>query len=173
MRFFLFSGAFWGAFLILLGLVLLAKHVFNLDLPVGRFIWAIFLILLGIQFLVGFSFRSEPGTAMFSDTVLQYEPGRSEYSCIFGKAFLDLTEVPTDKNLKIKASCIFGEMVVKVNDTANVSVKGSSVFGNAQMPGGSNATFGDVHWKSAAYHEGAPQLKLKAESVFGQIRVIR
>lgn len=172
MRFFLFSGAFWGAFLILIGLVLLAKHVFNLDLPVGRFIWAIFLILIGIQLLVGFNFRSEPGTAMFSDTVLEYKAGRTEYNCIFGKAYLDLTGIPADQDVKIKADCVFGEMVVKVNPDANVSVKGSSVFGNAIMPNGSSANFGDVHWKSSGYTEGRPQLKLKAESVFGQISVI-
>jgi predicted membrane protein len=173
MRFFLFSGAFWGIFLIAIGAALMAKYIFNLDFPIGRIIWSVFLIMLGVQFLIGFSIKGEPGTAMFSDTVLYYEQGRTEYQTIFGKGYLDLSEVPTDEEVKIKAVCVFGEMVVKVNDSASVSVKGSSVFGNAQMPGGSSASFGDVGWRSTGYDRVKPTLKLKAESVFGQISVIR
>jgi len=171
MRFFIFTGTFWGSFLILIGIALLAKHVFNLDFPFGRFIWAIFLILLGIQFLVGFTFRPHSGTAMFSDAVFEYEEGRSEYSCVFGKAYLDLSKVQLTQDTKIKVSTVFGEMVVRIDDSTNISIKGNSAFGNVVMPNGSTANFGDVVWKSSGYQETGPTLFIKAETVFGQTRV--
>jgi predicted membrane protein len=171
MKFFIFSATFWGSFLILIGVALLAKHVFNLDFPVGRFIWAIFLILLGVQFLVGFTFKQEKGTAMFSESVLVYEEGRSEYNCIFGKAYLDLSKVQFTQDTRIKASSVFGEMVVRLPDSVNVIVKGSSAFGNVVMPDGSNASFGEINWKPTIGAPDGPRLMLKAESVFGQCRV--
>jgi LiaF transmembrane domain len=50
---------FWGSFLILFGVSILLKELFNISLPIVKLFLALFLILLGINMLVNPSFISQ------------------------------------------------------------------------------------------------------------------
>ena len=47
------AGIFWGAFLLLLGVALIVKVVFNVDFPVFKVLIGIFLVLLGLKVIFG------------------------------------------------------------------------------------------------------------------------
>ena len=46
------AGIFWGAFLLLLGIALIIKVVFQVDFPVFKVVLGIFLVMLGYQSVV-------------------------------------------------------------------------------------------------------------------------
>ena len=67
------AGLFWGAFLLLLGVALIIKVVFNVDFPVFKVLVGIFLVLIGFKVLFGRTFISErhfkPEETIFNERV--------------------------------------------------------------------------------------------------------
>ena len=47
------AGIFWGIILILIGLGIVIRVVFNIDFPVFKFLVAIFFIFLGLRMMFG------------------------------------------------------------------------------------------------------------------------
>ena len=47
------AGIFWGAFLLLLGIALIIKVVFQVEFPVFKVVVGIFLVLIGLKVLFG------------------------------------------------------------------------------------------------------------------------
>ena len=114
----------FGVFFLLLGISMLFKVFFHLDLPVFRLCFAVFLLYLGVHVLMGSfgkgkfgkGFTSDDGhSAMFSDTRFEFdqkEDENSAYNIAFGRGRLDLTKVAgdalKDKNLYVHINSIFG-----------------------------------------------------------------
>ena len=167
---FLFSGAFCGLLLIVLGVSLLIKYVFNIDFPVFRVIFAVFLVLIGIKILVG-GFGNHSHTSMFSDNRFNYVENHKDYSCAFGKTTLDLTNANITEDTDIKASCAFGEFIIKINPETNIEIVSSSAFGNLQLPDNSNHSFGNGNYKTPAYDKSGPVLRIKADVAFGNMEI--
>ncbi|MEX0940782.1 MAG: hypothetical protein WDZ41_05465 [Candidatus Babeliales bacterium] len=78
---FLFSGFFWGAFLILLGSSIIIKAIFGIDLPIIRPLIAVFLIYLGISIILSPS--KKKGIVFRNQTIHTPDTHSSTYHICF------------------------------------------------------------------------------------------
>ena len=76
---------------------------------------------------------------------------------IFGGVQLDLRKAIIEGDCQVRANCIFGGVAILVPENVNVKISDSSVFG-----GSSNKT---------TYHEGAPTIYIKNNSIFGGVSI--
>lgn len=172
------TGAFWGILLIIIGLSIIIKIVFNIDFPIFKILIAFFLIYLGLKILLGHSFRpfhscKDEHTVIFGESVfLKPEHGR-EYSVIFGKAVFDWQHFHPDSNddqrIDVKINTVFGSSEMILPTDMRVRIDASAAFGEARMPNGNTATFGNTsYWADSADANG--QLSVRADVVFGSFQ---
>ena len=165
-------GLFWGLFFILVGLALILKFVFDLDIPVMRIALALFLILLGIRLLLrnqwDFAFSNRAEDIIFREATI---PGRNisdtEYNVIFGKALFDLTDIDS-VNLPgtLHINTVFGSTTVKVNADLPLRISGDAVFAGAKLSGDNATVFGELAHTSRSYQAGKDHLHIKSEVIF-------
>ena len=172
------AGLFWGAFLLLLGIALIIKVVFNVDFPVFKVLVGIFLILLGIKVLFGrFIFpadRFNPEDTIFNERVYDNPESGKEYTVLFAKGVYDFTSVDLDKgNFNAKVSTVFGGAQIIIPRDKPVRIKADAVFAGAEMPDGNTAVFGSTIYESDTWSPDSAAIDIKVDVVFGGVQVIR
>jgi predicted membrane protein len=171
------AGIFWGAFLLLLGIALIIKVVFQIDFPVFKVLVGIFLILLGFKVLFGRfvvpSHHFDPEETIFNERVYnEPEPGK-EYTVLFGKGVYDYTDVDLSKgSFRSKISTVFGGCQVIIPRDVPVRIKADAVFAGAELPDGNTAVFGSSEYMSDNWSAGTPGIDIKVDVVFGGVQVI-
>ncbi|MEP7234690.1 MAG: hypothetical protein ABI778_05275, partial [Ignavibacteriota bacterium] len=159
---FLFREAYWGAIIILAGVLLILRNVFKIDLPVMGIIFPLVIITLGISLLIGnrsgeSRIWSGGKSTIFSDERFESVSGDEHYSVVFGKGSYDLRDLrPTDKDIRVDISCAFGGAEIFINPAIPMKIKISAAFGGGQLPDGRTVAFGERTYKTSAYREGAP-----------------
>jgi predicted membrane protein len=172
------AGLFWGAFILLLGIALIIKVVFQLDFPVFKVLVGIFLILLGIKLLFGRfvipSHHFRPEETIFTEkTYSDLEPGR-EYTVLFGKGVYDFTNVDLTKgSFHTKISTVFGGTQIIIPRNAPVKIQADAVFAGAELPDGNTAVFGSSVYESDSWSPDTASINIKLDVVFGGVQVIR
>lgn len=172
------TGLFWGAFLLILGIALIIKVVFNVDFPVFKVIVGIFLILLGIKILFGrfvapsHNFDSED--TIFNEKVYDNPESGKEYTVLFGKGVYDFTGVDLSKgSFNTKVSTVFGGTQIIIPRDKPVKIKADAVFAGAELPEGNTAVFGTTVFESDSWSSDSAGIYIKLEVVFGGVQVIR
>jgi hypothetical protein len=155
---FLFSGIFWGAILILLGISVIINIVFHIHVPFFRIILALILIYAGVRVLIGGNWgfgrccsMKSANAAIFSDAVFKKSAG-DEYTIAFGKGTMDAISLfsgDTGRTM-IKLNTLFGHSTVIIPKTVPVLVRVNSAFSGVRMPDGSLSTFGQTVYKNDA-----------------------
>lgn len=172
------AGFFWGLFLVLVGLVLLARYVLNIDFPLIKILVGVFFILLGLKILFGKSvftvINSRDEEVLFSERYFKLdEIEKREYNVIFGKAELDLSKLEVEQSpARLKVSTVFGSTVIYLPGDLPVAIYNDAVFSNAKLPGGNSSIFGRTSYKTPGLEEGVPYLELKLDVVFGSVSVM-
>ncbi|MEJ5265443.1 MAG: hypothetical protein WHT29_09025 [Bacteroidales bacterium] len=172
------TGVFWGILLIIIGLSLIIKVVFNVDFPIFKILIAFFFIYLGLKILFGHSFRTynssnSEHTVIFGERVfLKPEPGK-EYNVIFGKAVFDWQHFRPDsldnQRIDVKVNTVFGSSEMLLPRDMQVRIDASAAFGEARMPNGNTASFGNTsYFVDSATANG--QLNVRADVVFGSFQ---
>jgi predicted membrane protein len=180
---FLFSGAFWGLLLVLLGISIIIRVMFHIHIPLFRIVVALILIYFGIRMLVGGfwprncggEWRGEwRGHTVFNESTVKASTfGGEEHNVVFGKSTVDATDSSlTDQNREFNLNTVFGQTDLRISAAVPTIVKATSAFGSAQFPDGNIITFGDYTYKTKSYAENAPHRKIKVSVVFGGLRVI-
>ena len=172
------AGIFWGAFLLLLGIALIIKVVFQVDFPVFKVLVGIFLILLGIKVLFGRfiipSHHFEPEETIFSERTFDDPESGKEYKVLFAKGVYDFTNVDLSKgSIHTKISTVFGGTQIIVPRDVPVKITADAVFAGAELPDGNTAVFGTSVYQSDSWTPDTASINIKAEVVFGGIQVIR
>ena len=87
------SGMFWGSILILLGISVVLKAVFHINLPIFRLAFAAFLIYCGVKVLMGGQWGrvAHTGTIFFSQCSTPMSSKDNEYNIIFSRGVVDST----------------------------------------------------------------------------------
>jgi len=169
------AGLFWGALLILIGLSIIIRVVFNVDFPLIKFIIAFFFIFIGIKLLVGnFNFKKvDEDTTIFSESKIEgLDEDFKEYNVIFGSSVIDLRNIDLSKgNKEIKINTIFGGTVLKVNKDLPYRIKADAAFGGAELPNGNAAAFGTAKYESETFSRDTNHLYVKVDVVFGGFKV--
>ncbi len=170
----LFSGAFWGIFLILLGVSVLLKVFFQIDVPVFRTLFGVMIVWIGVSVLMG-----RPPFKVSGDHQIVFGEGdfkvtdKGEYSVIFGKGRIDLTNVNLiGKKAKVEINTVFGESVVVVDPEVPVKVKGDTAFGSLVFPDGQTAAFGSASFETSPQSKTGAYLEVESNTVFGSTRFV-
>ena len=168
---------FIGALFLLIGLSIIVKTLFKIDLPVFRILIALFFIYLGVRMLIGdFGFRvkgdayKDSHSAVFSEGEFRLGAGeehKQSYNVVFGNGRLDLTEASSSDPVDVHT--VFGNMEVFLDPKKITLVRANSVFGEVTMPDGQTVSFGSLQSR-APDQPGEPKLKIHAHCVFGSIR---
>jgi predicted membrane protein len=172
------TGVFWGALLILIGLALIIRYVFNVDFPVFKVLFALFFIYIGLRILFGsfgfLRFESRPDDVIFSEREF-YEPtNNKEYNVVFGQGNFDFTKVDLSRgNVNVKIGTVFGGTKLKIDRDMPVRIVADAVFAGAEMPDGNTAVFGTSTYESESFHPDSNHLKIKLDVVFGGVEIRR
>ena len=163
---------FWGLLLVVLGLSLIFKIVFNIDFPLFKVIIAFLLIFFGLKILFGSfwkpTFETKENDVVFGERRFSNLENDSDYSVVFGKGVFDFRDFDLKgEKQKIKISTVFGASIVKINKTMPVKIKVESAFAGANLPNGNSAAFGSTSYESPDFDAGKPYLEIKIEIVFG------
>lgn len=171
------AGLFWGALLILIGLGIVIRVVFNINFPIVKFIVAFFFIFIGIKLLVGnFNFwhgHIDENTTLFNESRIDgQDENFKEYNVIFGSSVIDLRNIDLSTGSKeIKINTIFGGTVLKIDDKIPVKIKADAAFANAKLPNGNTATFGTGRYESETYNRDTNHVYIKGDVVFGSLEI--
>jgi len=159
-------GVFWGIVLVIIGLSIIFRVIFNVNL--FRVLIAVLLILLGIKVLVGnkgiFNFSSVKNDVIFSEKSYSGSPNdRTEYNVMFGKSVFDFRNIDfkDEKPVRLKINTIFGAAEIKVD----------AAFAGAKMPNGNTVAFGSSQYVSDTYDASSKYLFIDANVVFGGLEV--
>jgi len=169
----LFGGLFWGVLLILLGISIVIKAVFKIDIPVVKIVFAMLLIYWGLKILFGFNFKSHSsGNIIFEESKLKASKSKSEYNIVFGSGEIDLSEIDiSEKNAYAEVNIVFGSGNIYINPSIPALIRVSSVFAETKLPGKTINFFGDYIYKTENYSQDKPHLYLKLDVVFGSARI--
>lgn len=171
------TGLFWGLILIIIGVSLLIKVIFNINFPIFRIVIAFIFIYIGIKILVGpsiklFHTQTDKNGVIFGETSQSSIQNNQEYNAIFGKLVFDLKniELNSDTNYNIKINTVFGSCELILPENVNINIESNAVFGLASMPNGNSTSFGNIDYKkySPEFHT---TLFIKADVVFGSFIV--
>ena len=161
---------FWGIFLIGIGILMIVKYQFKLNISLPRIIIGVLFLALGVSMLMGGSITRDKSDMFFSEGTLQIVDPENEYNVVFGNMVIDLSAIPQeDLKDKIKINTVFGNALIKINPEIPTIVKINSAFGSGNTPDGSAIVFGDHTYRIG---EGTPVLAIEANVVFGKIDIV-
>ncbi len=171
------AGLFWGIVLIIIGLSIIFRLFF--DVNVVRVVVAAVFVLIGIKILLGRPVRQpEPDSAenntLFSERVYHTDPqDRAEYNTIFGKTVYDYRHVTTLEDLRTRMSfnTVFGTTDILLPPNIPVRVKTDAVFSAAMMPNGNTVAFGSANYTSNDVRSDSLLLEIDAHVVFGSLNI--
>ncbi|MFO7895760.1 MAG: hypothetical protein R6U84_02365 [Candidatus Cloacimonadales bacterium] len=164
---------FWGIILVLLGVSLILKAVFHIHLPLVRIAFAILIIWWGVKMLFGnFGSESDDNNVIFQNEKIMTDDGDADYNVIFGTGIVDLRSINlADGSKTVKVSAVFGGARILTNPETPMITNISVAFGEGRTPEGMVSFLGDRKYANSAYVKGENVLRLKADAVFGSIRV--
>lgn len=172
------AGLFWGIIFILVGIGIILKVIFHLNIPVFKLIISFLFIYIGLRILFGDCLsmkgcKNTEGNVIFSEMTIDnpnHENG--EYNVVFGSAVIDLRDIelkPRGNNLKVNT--VFGHSKVLLNKDMPIKIKANSAFGGAKLPNDNMIAFGTSHFKSDTLKEEDLYLNLELNVVFGSIEI--
>lgn len=171
------AGIFWGILLILIGLGIVIRVVFNIDFPLIKFVIAFLFIFIGIKIIFG-NFRAWDGkvdesTTIFSESRIDGMGEKyKEYNVIFGSSIIDLREIDlSEESKELKVNTIFAGTVIKIDDKTPVKIKADAVFAGADLPKGNASVFGTSRYESETYKPDTNYLYIRADVVFGGLEI--
>jgi predicted membrane protein len=172
------AAIFWGSILIVIGIALLIKVVFNVDFPIFKVLVAFLFFYLGIRILLGsfglFNFHTGPNEVVFGEKLYSAPFEHSEYNVIFSKGMFDFRNVDLSKGTQnYKVSTVFGGSQIKINKDMPVRIVADAVFAGAELPDGNTAVFGNSTYTSNSYNPDSASLNIKVDVVFGGVQVLR
>ena len=172
------AGIFWGAFLLLLGIAMIIKVVFQVEFPVFKVVVGIFLVMLGIKVLFGRfiipSHHFEPEETIVSERTYDHPESGKEYTVLFAKGVYDFTSVDLSKgSFHTKISTVFGGTQVIIPRDLPVRITADAVFAGAELPDGNTAVFGSAVYQSDSWRSDSASINIKMDVVFGGVQVIR
>ena len=171
---FVFSEAFWGIFLIVIGLTIVVKVVFGINIPLMRIILALLLIYIGVSILLGGSCaRKSSPDVIFNESRIKVGEPAAKYDIVFGKGEIDLTALKVKPGItRIKVNTVFGSGTIKLRSDQPVKIKLSSAFAGAKLPDKNLVSFGEYTYRSPGLDEGRDYLYIEASVVFGELEIV-
>ena len=149
------ASLFWGIILIIIGLSLIIKIIFNIDFPIIKILLAFIFIYIGLRILLGPTFKpfhkhKDMNGVVFGENNFEEIEDGKEYHVVFGKGVYDLRNFEIIGNKNVKISTVFGSSIILLKEGMPVKIEANAVFANAIMPDGSANSFGYAGYTSPA-----------------------
>ena len=157
------SKVLLGLVVICLGIYILIRYCFNVNMPfilytpIFRMIIGMIIIFLGVYILVGKHY--------LGDSV----PRSGKYDVYFKTTTIDLYDLEIDRNRKMSVNTAVSDTVILINDSIQVHIKASSAFGSVSLPTGDSVSFGETNFVIGSSDK---ILYLNVNAAFAQIRVL-
>jgi hypothetical protein len=167
----------FGSFLILIGIGIVIRVIFHIDIPVFKILVALFFMYLGIRLLMGrypvCGFNREKGDIIFSEArVDSSNLDKNEHNVVFSSALFDLSKVELkDKPVFVKINTVFGNTRVKIKRDMPVKIVVDAAFSGAKLPNGNSAAFGTTTFSTENFKADSSYLYIKADVVFSGFEV--
>lgn len=169
-------GTLFGSFLVLVGVSVIAREVFHVDVPVVRLGLAVGLIWFGVSILAGSvgvkvpSFTNTSDTVLFSSGDLDAS-GQRELNVVFGSGVIDLSHVPAaSPPTVVTVNAVFSDATVRYDPAVPMRVTATSAFGRAALPNEGAVVFGERTWESPGFDPRGRGITVHATAVFGNLR---
>ena len=152
-----------GLFVICVGIYVLIRYCFNINMPfilytpIFRMIIGMIIIFLGVYILVGKHY--------VGDSI----PKNGKYDVYFKTTAIDLHDLEIDRNKSIYVNTVFSDTVIFINDSVQVHIKASSAFGSVSIPTGDSVSFGETNFVIGSSDK---ILYLNVNAAFAQIRIL-
>lgn len=173
------SSLFWGIILIVIGLSLVIKIVFNVDFPIFKIIIAFIFIYIGLKIMLGDGFKPFHARNTETDVVFgeskfnNFENGK-EYNVVFSKGNFDFRDIQLkpDGPTFVKIHTVFAGSQILIRKDTPVRIRVEAAFAGAQLPNGNSTAFGSTLYSSDSLDTTKPFLDIQAEIVFGGLHVV-
>jgi predicted membrane protein len=170
---FLFTGVFWGIVIILVGVSIVLREVFGVNIPIIRVVFGLILIYIGARVLLGPIWKDRNRDSG-PPSSLPYEAEKGEYNIIFSSNDIDLSNYrPEDGRKKIEVNVVFGSGRLILPNGVPVHMDVSNVFGRVDNPSRATDRMGERSWDSPDFDPAKPHLSIEANVVFGRLHVMR
>lgn len=168
----IYNEYFLGIILISLGVLLLIRHIFNLNLPIFRILAGVVFLYIGISIIFGGAGIKSGPNLVFSEGTIEAGGLDQEYNMIFSNGVVDLTNLPSLKRAhKLKVNTIFANGTIRINPQEPIILKVNSVFANAILPDNSSISFGNNTYMTKTFKPDTNYLEVEASVVFGKLTV--
>ncbi|ALO15299.1 putative membrane protein [Salinivirga cyanobacteriivorans] len=163
---------FIALFLIAAGIGYLIKHIFNVDLPMPRYLTGVFIVLVGLHFLIvqlEDEKNNESKWVWFTHSNFAHHiTGENEYAVVFGESTIDLSETTLSDSLpKVNISVAFGHAEVYLPDSIPYRIINNIAFGSTNGNGPNNSGLGDFASESDNFDPKRNYLIIEADVAFG------
>jgi hypothetical protein len=167
---FVFSGIFWGVFVVLLGVSIILSYATGVRIPFFRIFFGLLLVYWGISLLAGARF-GRSGTTVFGDSVVR-ATAAGKQDIVMGRGVIDLSGIVLGEGVsRYEVNTVFGASVIKLDPAMPVKVVVSSAFAGVKMPDGGNVAFGETTYRSSGLREDSTHLLVKTSVVFGSLEI--
>lgn len=170
-----------GIIFLVIGVALLLKAVFHIDIPIFKTVFGVFLIYLGVKMVFGRFWCGDScdiktkTSVVFEDKVFKSSEGtsdRKQYSTVFGSSTVDLTDIDTSKgeDIRVEVNTVFGETKVLVSQKTPLKIYANAVFAEARMPNNNMVSFGTMGYENDAAKSATTKVTIHGNVVFGSLR---
>lgn len=170
---FMTGSIFWGSILVLLGILMILKAVFHIQIPVFRTVLALFVIYWGVKLLIGRNHSHIPNnTVIMNESKFETGSNFADYNVILGNTVIDMRKDSLLTKDESKAlNIVLGSATIYLNPKQRVNIQTSNVLGSATLPNRTSSFFGSSEYK---INQPEPQgtLFLEANVVLGELIVI-
>ncbi|MBS4016031.1 MAG: hypothetical protein KGZ86_06325 [Candidatus Latescibacteria bacterium] len=169
------SGIFWGVLIVVIGILVLIRVIFGVQIPILSLIIGLLLIYFGVRIITGMSCCRRPRTVVFEEKHIRGTAAQEKYDVVFGKSTIDLTSIELKPGMnKVEINTIFGNSIIKIDPAMPVKIRASAVFGSARLPDGSTTAFGDYTYQTDTlkHNESKDYLLIKLDVVFGSAEIV-
>ncbi len=167
---------FWGLLLIILGLSLVFRIIFNIDFPLLKIVVAFIFIFIGFRLLFGGigvrHMHTGEHDVLFGEKRYEAFENGKEYNVIFGRGVYDFRDFRLDGSVKkVRLNTVFGGAEIRLSRDIPVRIRVDAAFAGANLPNGNSAVFGNTTYESPGFDPAAPFLDIKVDVVFGGVDV--
>ncbi len=125
------SSLVWGVFIVMIGLSIIAKAVFGLDIPVIKIALGCFFIYLGLNIMFDTP-RVLIGTVRSHG---HWKNTEGQYNTIFGSETIDLSTAQyPSRPVKMKVNTVFGNSKIILNKEIPTQIKINAISATVNMP---------------------------------------
>jgi hypothetical protein len=166
------GSLFWGILLIIIGLCLVVKIIFHIDISIVKVVVAFCFIYLGIKILLGnwgtLLFHSGPNDIVFGKAKFIHQqtvPG--EQNILFGSGSIDFRKISTNTlTAKTEINVVFGGCEILLRQDIPVKIEMDAAFAKVSLPNNNTSVLGSVFYKSPNFDETRPHLIIRIHTVF-------